>query len=50
MRRREVAQREIDRLETINPASPEYTVARTYVEWILELPWTKSTDDRLDIP
>ena len=46
---REVAQREINRLETINPASPEYTVARTYVEWILELPWTKTTDDRLDI-
>jgi len=46
---REVAQREIDRLDTINPASPEYTVARTYVEWILELPWTKSSEDRLDI-
>ena len=46
---REVAKREVDRLETINPASPEYTVARTYVEWILELPWTKGTDDRIDI-
>ncbi|MHB9132524.1 MAG: endopeptidase La [Armatimonadota bacterium] len=46
---REVAKREVDRLETINPASPEYTVSRTYVEWILELPWTKSTDDRIDI-
>jgi len=46
---REVAKREIDRLDTINPASPEYTVSRTYVEWILELPWTKSTEDRIDI-
>jgi len=46
---RQVAEREINRLDTINPASPEYTVARTYVEWILELPWTKSSDDRLDI-
>ncbi|HEY3417507.1 MAG TPA: LON peptidase substrate-binding domain-containing protein, partial [Armatimonadota bacterium] len=46
---REVAQREINRLETINPASPEYTVSRTYVEWILELPWTLSTEDRIDI-
>jgi ATP-dependent Lon protease len=46
---RQVAEREINRLETINPASPEYTVARTYAEWILELPWTKSTEDRLDI-
>ncbi len=46
---RSVSEREINRLETINPASPEYTVARTYVEWILELPWTKSSEDRLDI-
>ena len=46
---RDVAKREIDRLDTINPASPEYTVSRTYVEWILELPWTKSTEDRIDI-
>jgi ATP-dependent Lon protease len=46
---REVAKREIDRLDTINPASPEYTVSRTYVEWILELPWTKSTEDRIDL-
>jgi len=46
---RAVAKREIDRLDTINPASPEYTVARTYVEWILELPWTKSSEDRIDL-
>jgi len=46
---REVATREIGRLETINPASPEYTVSRTYAEWILELPWVKSSDDRIDI-
>jgi ATP-dependent Lon protease len=46
---RQVAEREINRLETINPASPEYTVSRTYVEWILELPWLKSSEDRLDI-
>jgi len=46
---RDVAKREVDRLDTINPASPEYTVARTYVEWILELPWTKSSEDRIDI-
>jgi len=46
---KQVAEREINRLDTINPASPEYNVARTYVEWILELPWTKGSDDRLDI-
>ncbi|MHB0939195.1 MAG: endopeptidase La [Armatimonadota bacterium] len=46
---RAVAKREVDRLDTINPASPEYTVSRTYVEWILELPWAKSSEDRIDI-
>ncbi|HOF86880.1 MAG TPA: endopeptidase La [Armatimonadota bacterium] len=46
---RQVATREVERLDSINPASPEYTVARTYVEWILELPWEKSSEDRLDI-
>jgi ATP-dependent Lon protease len=46
---REVAQREMDRLDMINPASPEYTVIRTYLDWILELPWQKSTEDSIDI-
>ncbi|MEI6518815.1 MAG: endopeptidase La [bacterium] len=46
---REVAQREMDRLDMINPASPEYTVSRTYLDWILELPWQKSTEDSIDI-
>src|SRR3989304_5005490 len=30
--------------------SPEYQVARTYLEWLADLPWSKSTEDYLDIP
>ncbi len=43
------AERELGRLERINPASPEYTVARTYLDWIIALPWNKSTPDNLDL-
>jgi ATP-dependent Lon protease len=44
-----VAQKELNRLKTIPAASSEYTVARTYLEWIADLPWSKKTDDNLDI-
>ena len=43
------AMHEWERLHQINPASPEYTVSRNYLDWILSLPWNKSTEDRLDI-
>ena len=43
------AERELNRLTKIPPTSPEYTIARTYLEWITELPWSVSTVDRLDI-
>lgn len=46
---REVAEKELNRLRLMQPASPEYTVARTYLDWILELPWLESTTDTLDI-
>jgi ATP-dependent Lon protease len=45
---RHVADRELARLERINPASPEYTVARTYLEYLCNMPWSRGTDDSLD--
>jgi ATP-dependent Lon protease len=46
---REVAEKELDRLERIPPSSPEYTVTRNYLDWLLELPWEISTQDNIDI-
>ncbi|WP_051309863.1 endopeptidase La [Desulfogranum japonicum] len=46
---RGVADKEINRLERISPSSPEYTVSRNYIDWILDLPWMDSTDDTLDL-
>jgi ATP-dependent Lon protease len=46
---RKTAEKEVDRLSRISPSSPEYTVSRTYLDWILDLPWTKTTPDNLDI-
>ena len=43
-----VAQREIDRLERMTPASPEYQMIRTYIDWVLDVPWSTTTEDRLD--
>jgi len=43
------AERELNRLERINPASPEYSVARTYLDWISALPWNESTKDNMDL-
>lgn len=46
---RKVADKELKRLRSIQPSSPEYTVARTYLDWICDLPWSVSTDDNLDV-
>lgn len=43
------AKEELERLELIPDSSPEYNVARTYLTWLLELPWKKSTNDNVDI-
>jgi ATP-dependent Lon protease len=42
------ANREIDRLERMTPASPEYQMIRTYIDWVLDVPWSTLTEDRLD--
>lgn len=44
-----VAEKELRRLEQINPASPEYTVSRTYLDYLCSTPWQKGTQDNLDI-
>ena len=44
-----VANKELNRLKTIPAASSEYTVARTYLDWIADLPWSKQSEDNLDI-
>jgi ATP-dependent Lon protease len=44
-----VAEKELKRLSQMNQASAEYTVSRTYLDWILDLPWSVSTTDNLDI-
>jgi ATP-dependent Lon protease len=43
-----VATREVDRLERMTPASPEYQMIRTYIDWVLDVPWAITTEDRLD--
>lgn len=43
------ALRELDRLSKIPLASPEYSVIRTYLDWVCELPWNKTTKDLLDV-
>ena len=42
------ALREVERLERMGPASPEYQMIRTYLDWLLDVPWSTATEDRLD--
>ena len=46
---REKAEKELERLSRMAPGTPEIGVSRTYVEWILDLPWGKTTPDNLDL-
>ena len=42
-------EKEIDRMSRIAPGSPEYIVSETYIDWILDMPWGKETEDNLDL-
>ena len=42
-------EKELDRMSRMAPGSPEATVSQTYIEWILDLPWGKETEDNLDL-
>ena len=44
-----VARKQLERLRQMAPSSAEYTVQRTYLEWLVELPWSKATTDTLEL-
>jgi len=44
-----VARKQLERLKGMQPSSAEYTVTRTYLEWLVELPWSLSTEDHIEL-
>ena len=45
----EVAYKELKRMSRMSPGAAEFTVSRTYLDWLTELPWEVSSSDRLDV-
>jgi len=46
---RKAAERELDRLGRMSPGASEYTVSKTYLDWVLDLPWLVSSEDKLNL-
>ncbi|HZK09472.1 MAG TPA: endopeptidase La [Clostridia bacterium] len=46
----EKMEKEIDKYSRLNPSSPEAAVSRTYIQWILDLPWNKQSKEQIDLP
>ncbi len=46
---RREAERELTRLSTMQPQAPEYSMIKTYLDWMVELPWSTASEDQLDI-
>ena len=46
---KKVAMKELERLSRIPTQSPEYSVSRTYIEWLADLPWSNSSEDQINV-
>ena len=46
---KEAAEKELVRFDRMNPSSAEYSVSHTYIDWLIDLPWQESTEDKLDL-
>lgn len=44
-----IAEKEMKKLERTNPASPDHSVIRNYIDWIIDIPWTETSEDMLEI-